>query len=194
MSSTSSPPISSSTTASTPAATDSSSSPGASPPIFVGFVGVGILTLCLISLCVWRRLIARTHPLAPALRDDPNARLGGRPQNDSGLAGGRPEMFDAWTGERVSDGGLEWENSMPFSVTIVESGRASDAALRKGKAGKRRGNSENLQVAVLVAMPSPLHARRSHDGRSSLRGELAIGLIEMPWIKEDRHSAKRNAS
>lgn len=106
-------------------------------------------------------------------------------------------MFDAWTGERVSDG-LEWGNSMPFSVTIVESGRASDAAaLRKGKAGKHRGNNEgssDLHVAVLVAMPSPHHARRSHDGRSSLRGELAIGLIEVPWIKEDRHSVKRNAS
>ncbi|KAH8994482.1 hypothetical protein EDB92DRAFT_2113302 [Lactarius akahatsu] len=192
MSSTSSSPISSSTTASAPAATSSSSSPGTSPPIFVGFVGVGILTLCLISLCVWRKLIGRNHPFAPA-QHDPHARLG-RPQNDGGVANGRPEMFDAWTGERVSDG-LEWENSMPFSVTIVESGRASDAALRKGKAGKHRGNSEGnlgLQVAVLVAMPSPLHARRSHDGRSSLRGELAIGLIKVP--REDRHSIKRNAS
>ncbi|KAH9006119.1 hypothetical protein EDB86DRAFT_2871793 [Lactarius hatsudake] len=194
MSSTSSSPISSSATASAPAATSPSSSSGSSPPIFVGFIGVGILTFCLISLCVWRRLIGRNHPFAPALHD-PNARLG-RPQNDGGLANGRPEMFDAWTGERVSDG-LEWESSMPFSVAIVESDPASDAALRKGKGSKHRGNSEgssDLQVAVLVAMPSPLHARRSHDGRSSLRGELAIGLIEVPWIKEDRRSVKRNAS
>ncbi|KAH9174907.1 hypothetical protein EDB89DRAFT_420339 [Lactarius sanguifluus] len=188
MSSTSSSPISSSTTASAPTATSSPPSPSSSPPIFVGFIGVGILFLCLISLCVWRRLIGRNYPFAPVLHD-PNARVG-RPQND------RPEMFDAWTGERVSDG-LEWENSMPFSVTIVEAGRASGAAFRKGKASRHRGNSEessNLQVAVLVAMPSQLHARRSHDGRSSLRGELAIGLFEVPWIKEDRHSVKRNAS
>ncbi|KAH9067587.1 hypothetical protein EDB87DRAFT_1677897 [Lactarius vividus] len=137
MSSTSSSPISSSTTASAPAATTSSSSSSSSPPIFVGFIGVGVLTLCLISLCVWRKLIGRNYPFY-----DPNARLGGRPQDDSGLANGRPEMFDAWTGERVSDG-LRWEKSMPFSVTIVgSSNRASDAALRKGKAGKHRGNSE----------------------------------------------------
>lgn len=95
----------------------------------------------------------------------------------------------------------------------AESNRTSDAAFRKGKAGKHRSNStrdqkkkeredpgsSDLQVAVLVAMPSPFHAQ-SHDGAdqgasgSSLRGELTIGLIEVPWIKEDRHSPKRNGS
>jgi len=111
-------------------------------------------------------------------------------------------------GERASDG-LKWEASMPFSVTILadaEPNRTSDA-VRKGKAGKHRGNSARekereyqdpgLQVAVLVAMPSRLHAQ-SHVGHvasgSSLRDELAIGLIELPWIREDRHSLKRNAS
>ncbi|KAI9465314.1 hypothetical protein BJY52DRAFT_1246482 [Lactarius psammicola] len=205
MSSTS-PSPSSSTAASTPAATStsssSSSSPGASPPIFVGFIGVGVLLLCLVSLCVWRRLIGRNYPFTPGY--DPNAAR--RPQNDNNPANGRPEMFDAWTGERVSDG-PKWEESLPFSVTILtgtESDRTSDDAFRRGKAGKYRTNSargkkkekedpgsSDLQVAVLVAMPSPFHTQ-SHDGvdqktsGSSLRGELAIGLVEvpcMPWIK-----------
>lgn len=97
----------------------------------------------------------------------------------------------------------------------TERNPTSDGA-RKRRAGKRRsdsargvemvkrsprsaGGGPGLQVAVLVAMPSPLHAQ-SHDGvgqetlGSSLRDELAIGLIEMPWIKEDRHSLKRSAS
>ena len=88
--------------------------------------------------------------------------------------------------------------------------RASDAA-RKAK-GKRRGNNNGarqkqdkgsaslLQVAFLVAMPSPLRTQ-IHDGvgqqqasESTLRDELAIGLIEMPWISEDPHSFKKIAS
>ena len=93
-------------------------------------------------------------------------------------------------------------------MTDAESNRTSDAG-RKGKAGKHRGKcprekgkeeqdpgNSDLQVAVLVTMPSPFHAQ-SHVGhavsRRSLRDELAIGLIEMPWIKEDHHSLKRNA-
>ena len=100
--------------------------------------------------------------------------------------------------------------SQPFSVTILtdaESNRTSHA-VRKGKAGKHRGNSTRereeqdtgsgcLLAAVLVAMPSPLHAQ-SHVGHAvsggSLRDELAIGLIEMPWNKEDHHSLKRSVS
>jgi len=98
--------------------------------------------------------------------------------------------------------------SQPFSVTILtdaESNRTSHA-VRKGKAGKHRGTSARereredqdvgsarLRAAVLVAMPSPLHVGHAAPG-SSLRNELAIGLIEMPWIKEDHHSLKRNAS
>jgi hypothetical protein len=94
-------------------------------------------------------------------------------------------------------------------LTDAESNRTSHT-VRKGKAGKHRGTSarerqreeqdagcHHLQAAVLVAMPSPLHVQ-SHVGHaasgSSLRDELAIGLIEMPWIKEDHHSLKRNAS
>lgn len=116
-------------------------------------------------------------------------------------------------GERASEG-LKWEEFMPFSVmtlTDAESIRTPDA-VRKAKVGKHRDKrarekerekqdpgSSRLQVAVLVAMPSPLHAQ-SHDrvGReasgSTLRNELTIGLIETPRIKEGRHPLKKNAS
>jgi hypothetical protein len=95
-------------------------------------------------------------------------------------------------------------------VTILTDTESSDA-VRKGKVGKHRGGKSarekekgeeqdpkglGLQVAVLVAMPSLIHAQ-PHAGHaalgSSLRDELSIGLIELPWIKEDRHSLKRNA-
>ena len=99
--------------------------------------------------------------------------------------------------------------SQPFSVTILTDTESSDA-FRKGKGGKHRGGGKSdekgeeqdpksldLQVAMLVAMPSLLHAQ-PHAGHapfgSLLRDELSIGLIEMPWMKEDRHSLKRNAS
>lgn len=98
-------------------------------------------------------------------------------------------------------------------LTHTESNRASDLVWKR-LAGKHRSEStrekerekkdprssvSDLQVAVLVAMPSPFHTH-FHDGvgqdgsRSSLRDELAIGLIEIPWIKEDRNSFRRNVS
>jgi hypothetical protein len=107
--------------------------------------------------------------------------------------------------------------SQPLSVTILtdpdtESNDRTSHTVRKGKAGKNRGSSARekerereeqddgsprLRAAVLVAMPSPLHAQ-SHVGHaasgSSLADELAIGVFEMPWIQEDYHSLKRNAS
>ena len=87
---------------------------------------------------------------------------------------------------------------------ILTDAESSDA-FGKGNVEKHRGARDNekgeeqdpkslgLQVAVLIAMPSLLHAGHATSG-SSLRDELSIGLIEMPWIKEDRHSLKRNAS
>ena len=91
-------------------------------------------------------------------------------------------------------------------LTDPESNHTSHA-VRKEKAGINRGNnarereqdsgSPHLQAAVLVAMPSPLHAqsRIGHAASGvSLRDELAIGLIEMPWIQEGHRSLKINAS
>lgn len=92
-------------------------------------------------------------------------------------------------------------------LTDPESSNRTSHAVRKRKAGKSWGNSarkreqdagsSHLRAAVLVSMPSPLHAqsRVSHTvSGGSRRGELAIGLIEMPWIQEDDHSLERNAS
>jgi hypothetical protein len=92
-------------------------------------------------------------------------------------------------------------------LTDAGSNRTSQY-VQRGKAGKIRGNSASeseseeqnarsprLRAAVLVAMPSPLHAQ-SHFGHaaSGRLDELAIGLVEMPWIQEDHHSLKGNAS
>ena len=91
-------------------------------------------------------------------------------------------------------------------LTDPESSNRTSHAIRKRKAGKSWGNSASkreqdvgssrLRAAVLVSMPSPPHAqsRVSHISGGSRRGELAIGLIEMPWIQEDDHTLERNAS
>jgi hypothetical protein len=56
----------------------------------------------------------------------------------------------------------------------------------KSKSGVRVGGGR-MQVAVLLAMPSPLRAKALPDhvggdpSRCSFREELAIGLIQVPW-------------
>ena len=67
---------------------------------------------------MWRRLVGRNHPFITSAHGL-NAR---RPPNDHGLANGRPEMFDAWMGERASDG-LKWGESM-VSATVSLVGRS----------------------------------------------------------------------
>ena len=59
------------------------------------------------------------------------------------------------------------------------------------------GSSSTLQVAVLLQMPSPRRAEAQNDTREELlgyRGELAIGLIEVPWTSEDHYSRERTTS
>lgn len=116
------------------------------------------------------------------------------------------------SGRAAAHGTIRCGLSQPFSVTILmdpESSNRTSHAVRKEKARKSRGNSatkreqdtgsSRLRAAVLVAMPSPLHAqsRVSHTASGGSMwddSELAIGLIETPWIQEDHHSLKRIAS
>ncbi|KAN0127895.1 hypothetical protein V8E53_007925 [Lactarius tabidus] len=219
MSSTS-PSSSSSATASAPTASPTFSCSELSPcaPIWHGCIGVGVFIL--FSICILRYTSrgASWREFRLAVNHNANTR---RSQNENVATSDRPsdqpEMFDARMGERAS-GDLEWEkSSIPLSMTILtdpdtESNDRTSHTVRKGKAGKNRGSSARekerereeqddgsprLRAAVLVAMPSPLHAQ-SHVGHaasgSSLADELAIGVFEMPWIQEDHHSHKRNAS
>lgn len=78
------------------------------------------------------------------------------------------------------------------SIPIEKVGKLrGDSAREKGEREKQfQGSFQRLQVGVLVAMPSQLHTK-NYDGvgqelsGSPLRGGLAIGLIEMPWVEED---------
>jgi hypothetical protein len=56
-----------------------------------------------------------------------------------------------------------------------------------GGTGSSSGHS-TLQVAVLLQMPSPNYAEAQSSAGEPLgcRGELAIGLIELPWTRDDR--------
>lgn len=64
------------------------------------------------------------------------------------------------------------------------------------KRGAREGVSGRLQVAVLLQMPSPNCAEKVSEVSLDrpVRGELAIGLMEVPWTREDRYSLKRTPS
>ncbi|KAI0266459.1 hypothetical protein BC834DRAFT_969485 [Gloeopeniophorella convolvens] len=201
-------PASSSPVSAAPAATSSQSSPpffssGASPPIIIGFIGIGAFALGVISLCAWRRITGRDVLHLRPLRN-PNLR---RWQN---LAGGKPELFDVWTEGRAT-GDFKWEKSMPFSAAVLASPEAGHAPEPRQEASDRRRDSHGkdveehphectLQVAILLAMPSPPHAK-THidvDQRASsddpFQSELAIGLIEVPWTGEGLHVPGKNST
>ncbi|KAH8981128.1 hypothetical protein EDB86DRAFT_2977492 [Lactarius hatsudake] len=177
---------------------------GTSPPFFVVFICAGVLATSSISICVCRRLVSREVFQSISVY----TLLARGRKYDSDPANGRPEMFDART-EQCTPNSLKWEEYMPFSVTIMANSEAngasgpvrevgkllSDSARERRKRQKQTQDqgSCRLQVGVLVAMPSQPHTR-THNGvgqelsESPLRDGLAIGLIEMPWIEEDRQS------
>lgn len=64
---------------------------------------------------------------------------------------------------------------------------------------RARSSHATLQVAVLLQMPSPPPASPSHtvtEARKdiSVRGELAVGLIEIPWTREHTFSRHGDGS
>ena len=52
--------------------------------------------------------------------------------------------------------------------------------------------SSSLQVAVLLQMPSPPSntVTEASQNDTSVRGELAIGLVETPWTREHPLSSR----
>ncbi|KAI9443853.1 hypothetical protein H4582DRAFT_1042311 [Lactarius indigo] len=205
-----SPSLSSTGTATAPTAT--SIQPffpsGTMPPFFVVFICAGVLATSSISVCLCRRLIPREAFQSVSVF---TLIARGRKYN-SDPANGRPEMFDART-ERYTTNSLKWDEYMPFSATVLTNAEAKGAFTPVREEGKLQGDSArerseiqrqdqgnfHLQVGVLVAMPSRLHTK-THNGvgqelsRHPLRDGLAIGLIEMPWVEEDRRLIKKIAS
>ena len=75
-------------------------------PVIVILTSVGVLAVCGISFCVWRKLAPEAFrsllaciPVPPQRRERKNDC---DPEND------RPEIFDAWT-ERCAPNGFNWE-------------------------------------------------------------------------------------
>ncbi|KAH8981129.1 hypothetical protein EDB86DRAFT_491734 [Lactarius hatsudake] len=169
--------------------TPPSSPKGGLPPISVVFICAGFIAITMLSLCMWRKLLSG-EAFQPILVHIPIAR--GR-KNDGDSTNDRPEMFDTWT-ERCTSKNLKWEEYVPFFVTVLTaSGPDREAGRLRGESARVRRERDKqdqgicrLQVCVLVVMPSQLHTK-THDGElsgSALRGGMAIGLTEMPWIKE----------
>ncbi|KAH9022035.1 hypothetical protein EDB84DRAFT_515738 [Lactarius hengduanensis] len=176
---------------------ESSSPKGGLPPISIVFICAGFITITMLSLCMWRKLLSG-EAFQPVLIHIARGRKNdGYPTND------RPEIFDTWT-ERCTSKNLKWEEYVPFSVTVLtasgpdrEAGRlrGESARVRRERVKQDKGICR-LQVGVLVAMPSQLHTK-THDGElsgSALRGGMAIGLTEMPRIEEGCRVPKKTAS
>jgi len=65
----------------------------------------------------------------------------------------------------------------------------------------RESTESRLRVAVLLQMPSPPSRAEAHNKVNeeaiecgAVRGELAIGLTEVPWTREDHCSRKSTES
>ncbi|KAI0294429.1 hypothetical protein BC826DRAFT_1012318 [Russula brevipes] len=228
------------TTAPPAAATSAWTTPflsGGVTPIIIGLVTTGSFVLAIIAICAWRRFTGRAavYPLptrgSVARRWGPRRRPRTtreeeqqeqqrgeewRRRNGGGGrgAGGKPEMFEAWTALRTTDV-LNWAESPPVAATLFAShGAVQTGSLPKtdgdrgaeiedkDEPGQRQGDGvrqctgESVQVAVLVQMPSP--TRHYEANVESLarpfHGELAVGLIEVPWTREDHPAVRRTTS
>lgn len=64
----------------------------------------------------------------------------------------------------------------------------------EGQVAREEGTVSRLQVGVLLQMPSLNRAGSVNEEarECSVRGELAIGLMELPWTSE--HHYPRNAT
>jgi len=129
------------------------------------------------------------------------------------LSKAKPEMFDAWVerGQRTVGNTLKWEaaESLPLSATLFTRGppgpgpvetagrdsvEVEDEEKRSLSVQQMRQaatGSSTLQVAVLLQMPSPpSHTVTEAENDISVRGELAIGLVEAPWTREHPSSLR----
>jgi len=127
-----------------------------------------------------------------------------RGRSNAELSKAKPEMFHVWISKgRIVDT-LKWEaESLPLSATLItvpvidvssRAGRDRDSVEEEEEEEKRCpgslpmqmreavGSSSTMQVAVLLRMPSPPSHAVHND--ISVRGELAIGLVEASWTRE----------
>lgn len=90
---------------------------------------------------------------------------------------------------RIGDDGVEEEEE-------EEEKDEDEKGQENEKRGAREGIDGRLRVAVLLQMPSPKCAGKVSEEslECPVRGELAIGLMEIPWTREDHYSLKRTSS
>jgi len=188
--------------------------------ISIGAFVLGVVSLCAWRRLTGRHIWYYNNGFMPRRYRTPSLR--GQRQQD-GSAGGckseKPVVFEAWTARGTADV-LKWAESVPFSATLftdapevecmvkdptprigddgVEEEEEKDEDEKENEKqghGAREGMGGRLQVAVLLQMPSPNRAEKV--GEESLgypvRGELAIGVMDVPWA-EDHHSLKRTPS
>ena len=94
------------------------------------------------------------------------------------------------------------ERALTLRVGVDNDDDDDDEAVEKKVKNEKQlahqGTESRLQVAVLLQMPSP-NRPEAHNNvnkealECSVRGELAIGLMEVPWTRED-HSSRSSTS
>jgi len=90
----------------------------------------------------------------------------------------------------------------PRASEVDGGGNAEEEVVKeKQLLSEASGTNANgsLRVAVLLRMPAPSCTEAAHSdvGEVSgfpVQGELAIGLIEVPWTREDHYSSKGHSS
>jgi len=139
-------------------------------------------------------------------------------------AKGKPEIFDAWTEKRTADvvnweGSVPFSATLFMEganakakaecksecevsprASEVDGGKAEGEVVKEEqRLSDASGTNGSLRVAVLLRMPSPscTEATPSDVGEVSecpVQGELAIGIIEVPWTREYHYPPKGSTS
>ncbi|KAJ6525082.1 hypothetical protein DFH09DRAFT_1329186 [Mycena vulgaris] len=201
----SSAPASSSTTSppdSGTASTEPGFSLGASPPLILAFLAVGMFVISMLVFFGWRRLTAgRRRWMDPTTT--PPARFGEI-----------PKLWDVWSPSKQprETGTAEWHSIQPLAATVWKDTplransdgprhetlvAAASAHLRRRYRSRRSDESSSdaklaqnsrppvqLQIAVTIAMPCQNSiASRTDPDEQPL--DYSIGLYEVPWKTTD---------
>ncbi|KAH9956483.1 hypothetical protein BC827DRAFT_1270854 [Russula dissimulans] len=91
--------------------------------------------------------------------------------------------------EEVAKAGCKSDCGVSTRTEEVDGGSTIDEVLREKQLLSEDANGR-LRLAVLLRMPSPSHTEAAHSDVGGVsgcpvQGELAIGLIEVPWTGED---------
>ncbi|KAF9460034.1 hypothetical protein BDZ94DRAFT_1311893 [Collybia nuda] len=175
-------------------------SPGASPPLILAFLAIGLFTISMAAVFGWRRIQLGRGVLPPLYGGD-EIEFGERARRGHGE---KPKLWDLWTDMRVPgrERDISWDTIMPVAVMDIpdppmthvprpSSAHNGSARYRLWSLRPVRVESDvkaepvppsytRLQVAVAIAMPSPhsheYHMDNEHQPVEKAQVDYMIGL------------------